>query len=151
MMKRLVVYYSLQGHTKRVAELIADKTGSDLLEIKAEKNYNLLTVAALGRTHIKNKHTPPIEPIRCDLDDYDEIILGTPVWWYTFVPHVRSFIKIYDLSGKSVRLFSTHGGANGTTFQDLRESIGKADYKGQQDFSGRGSVLEDAVNRWLQI
>ena len=62
-----------------------------------------------------------IEPININLSDYDTIILGTPVWWYTMTPPIRTFLKKYDLSGKVIVPFATNGGWLGTTFDDIKK------------------------------
>ena len=62
-----------------------------------------------------------IEPIHVDLSNYDTIILGTPVWWYTMTPPIRTFLKKYDLSGKVIVPFATNGGWLGTTFDDIKK------------------------------
>ena len=49
---------------------------------------------------------PEIEPIQSDLSQYDKIILGTPVWWYTFAPAVKTFLMENSLAGKKVWTFA---------------------------------------------
>ena len=60
---------------------------------------------------------------------YDEVILGTPVWWYTFAPAMHTFLKENDLSGKTVYPFATNGGWIGHTFKDFANACGTADVK----------------------
>lgn len=64
-----------------------------------------------------------IEPINVDLNSYNVIILGTPVWWYTMTPPVRAFLKKYDLSGKVIIQFATNGGWLGTTLDDIKKYV----------------------------
>ena len=55
-----------------------------------------------GKDEINKGFKPPIKPINIDLSQYDTIILGTPVWWYTFAPAVKTFIESNNLAGKTI-------------------------------------------------
>lgn len=132
--KNLVVYYSLQGNTKRVADLLAEALSADILELKMKRNYNLATAVTLGLVHIKSEHTPELEPFDVELEKYDKIFIGTPVWWYTYVPPLRTFITKNNLVGKSIMLFSTHAGDNGQTFSNMRKLLSDANILSHKDF-----------------
>ena len=56
------------------------------------------------------QETPEIEKLEIDLNEYDEIIVGSPVWWYTITPPIRTFLKENDLSGKIIVPFATNAG-----------------------------------------
>jgi flavodoxin len=144
MSRTLVVYYSLQGHTKKVAESIAESRKADIYRIELKRNYNVATALTLGRVHINKKHAPAIKSMNLDIDSYDEIIIGTPVWWYTFAPPIRSFIEEFDISGKRVRFFSTHQGANGSTFKDLTDLVGNVTVLSANDYHA-GSFNDEKV------
>ena len=73
-------------------------------------------------------YCPEIKPLNIDLGKYDEVILGTPVWWYTFAPAMHTFLKKNDLSGKTIYPFATNGGWIGHTFKDFANACGTADY-----------------------
>ena len=62
-----------------------------------------------------------LKPINVDLNQYDRIILGTPVWWYTMAPVVRSFLSGNNLNGKKVIAFITNGGWIGHTVEDIKK------------------------------
>lgn len=64
----------------------------------------------LSKTETQNKVCPPIKPLDKDPAYYDRILLGTPTWWYTMAPAVRTFLTETDLTGKELVLFATHGG-----------------------------------------
>ena len=112
-MKTLVVYYSYTGNTKNIAAHIAKELNADTAVIDTvtpyEGDYN--AVVDQGQNEIRNGYKPPIKPINVDLSQYDTIILGTPVWWYTFAPAVKTFIESNDLSGKTIVPFATSGGS----------------------------------------
>lgn len=121
--KKLVVYFSYTNHTKIIAEDIQKKLGCDILEIKPvkeySKDYNL--VVDEEQNNESSKKTPKIQKINVDLEKYDEIIVGTPVWWYTMAPVIRTFFKENDLANKKIIPFATNAGWLGRTFQDIKK------------------------------
>ena len=86
-MKKLVVFYSYTGHTKMIAESIQKKLNCDILEIKPTKPYSTdyQTVVDEEQNNSSAGKTPDIQKIDKNINEYDEIIIGTPVWWYTSV------------------------------------------------------------------
>lgn len=74
---------------------------------------------------------PEIEPLGVNLEEYDTIILGTPVWWYTFAPAVKTFLEQNDFSGKKIYTFATNGGWIGNTFKDVEKVCTGASVKGE--------------------
>ena len=117
--KVLVVYYSLTGHTKDIAEKIALQTKADLFEIKTKEPYptgaKLYTTA---KKEIKNKLYPAVEALP-DITGYDVIFVGAPVWWYTMAPPLFSVLEQIDFQGKKVIPFSTQGSNIGKFFEDF--------------------------------
>ena len=108
--KKLVVYYSYTGNTKMIAEQIQKKLECDILEIKPVVPYSTdyQTVVDEEQNNESAKKTPEIDKIDVDLSKYDEIIIGSPVWWYTIAPVIRTFLKENDLSGKTIKPFATN-------------------------------------------
>lgn len=123
MNKKIVVYYSYTGHTKMIAESIKKQLNCDILEIKPEKEYSkdYQTVVDEYQNNEKVKETPKLQAINTDLKNYDEIIVGTPVWWYTITPPIRTFLKENNLNGKIVVPFATNAGWLGRTFKEIKE------------------------------
>lgn len=111
-MNKLVVYFSYTGNTKMIANRIKKKINCDILEIKTvipySKDYE--TVVNDEQNSEASNYLPEIQDINIDLSKYDEIILGTPVWWYRPVPAIRTFLSKSDLSGKTVKPFATNAG-----------------------------------------
>lgn len=107
-MKKLIVYYSLEGNTKYAAEMIAEKLQADVLELMPEKAYPTGTVTKFifGGKSAKMAEIPALRPYQADLAAYDWIILGTPVWAATFAPPLRTFLKEQNLSGKKLAFFA---------------------------------------------
>ena len=122
-MKKLVVFYSYTGHTKMIAESIQRKLNCDILEIKPFKPYSTdyQTVVDEEQNNSSVGKTPDIQKIDKNLNDYDEIIIGTPVWWYTIAPVIRTFLTQNDLSNKTIKPFVTNAGWLGHTFQEIQK------------------------------
>jgi len=76
-------------------------------------------VVEQGKQEIDHGFKPEIKPLSVNLGDYDTIIIGTPVWWYTYAPAVLTFLSEYDLSGKTIIPFVTNGGWIGHTIKDV--------------------------------
>lgn len=120
--KKIVVYFSYTGNTRMIAEKIKDKTYCDILELKPVEPYSDDYDSVVNDEHNseKSNYIPQIQEIDVDLSNYDEIILGTPVWWYRPVPVVRTFLMQNDLSGKTIKPFATNAGWLGRTFSEIK-------------------------------
>ena len=126
MTKSLILYFSVYESTKTLAEEIARQTGGDLIEIEPvvaydsnRDHYNELAAYA------KKEHDEDIRPeIKNDIniDDYDNIFIGYPMWWYTFPMIIYTLFDKYDFSGKTIIPFNTHmGSGDGGTYRTIRE------------------------------
>ena len=120
----LVAYFSLageqygvgvieEGNTSIIAHMIAEQTGADLFEIEAVTPYptshsELLDVS---RQEMANNTRPEIADTVDNMDDYDTIFIGYPNWWGDMPMIVYNFLESYDLSGKTIVPFRTHGGS----------------------------------------
>ena len=109
--KILVVYYSLTGNTKLLAETIAGATNADLLGVKPVKELNPEggMKYAWGGIQAIMGSKPKLEPFENNPQDYDMLFIGTPIWAWRHSPPINAFIKNQDLSGKKVALFSSTG------------------------------------------
>lgn len=113
--KVAVVYFSWGGNTRFAAETIAKKACADIFEIKAEMSYNsdFHKCCEEAKPECRGKTLRPIKPIEgLDLAKYDVVFVGTPDWWGTMAPPVRTWVTQSKdaLKGKTVCLFQTHGG-----------------------------------------
>ena len=69
------------------------------------------------------KYRPEIADANAHIDEYDEIILGFPIWWYVAPTIINTFLESYDFSGKKIILFATSGGSGfGNTVSELKIS-----------------------------
>lgn len=122
-MNKLIVYFSYTNNTRTIANKIKDKLNCDILEIKTKIPYSddYQTVVDDEQNSEASNHLPEIEDINIDLSKYDEIILGTPVWWYRPVPAIRTFLTRNDLSGKIIKPYATNAGWLGRTFKEIEK------------------------------
>jgi len=115
MNKPVVIYFSWSGNTRFAAETIAKKSGADIFEITAETPYNsdFQKCCDEAKPECNGKKLRPIKAIEgLDLSKYDMIFVGSPNWWGTLAPPVRTWVtqNVAALNGKMVCLFQTHGG-----------------------------------------
>ncbi len=131
MNKKLVVYFSYTGHTKMIVDKIKDKLDCDILKIETVEPYSTDydTVVNDEQNSERSNFLPEIKDININLDNYDEIILGTPVWWYRPAPAIRSFLTKYDLTGKTVLPFATNAGWLGKTFIEIKNMCPNSNVK----------------------
>lgn len=124
-MKKLVAFYSLDGNTKFIAEKIAEKFSADILELKPEKEIpKIEPIKHLwGGKQVVLKETPRLKNYNLNLDDYQLLCVGTPVWAYNFSPPIRTFLKENKIENKKIILFCTYGQAKGRTFDNLRKKL----------------------------
>lgn len=157
MSKKIVLYFSVYGTAKKVAEEIAKQTGADLMEIEPEIPYdsNRDHYDALAK-YAKVEHDRDMRPaIKNDIpiDRYDEIFIGYPMWWYTFPMIIYTLFDKYDFSGKTIIPFNTHmGSGDGGTYKTIRELEPNANIvEGlpvEMKSAERGCA--EAVGRWLK-
>ena len=135
MAKKLVAYFSASGTTKKTAQLIAKATGADLYEITPKVAYteaDLNWMDKKSRSSVEmndKKFRPEVEDKDAHIAEYDEIILGFPIWWYVAPTIVNTFLEKYDFSGKKIVLFATSGGSGfGNIVKELQPSAPNAEF-----------------------
>ena len=123
-MKTLILYYSYGGNTRRIARMLQKEIGGEIAEIETVIPYtgDYNSVVDQGQQEVNGGFMPDIRPLRVDVKEFDRIILGSPVWWYTFAPAVKTVLSQYDLSGKEIYPFATNGGWIGHIFKDIKAS-----------------------------
>ena len=151
--KVLVAYYSWGGNTRFAAERIQKLTGGTLFEIKPVKAYPVDYGACVeqAKRECRDEFEPELATKVDDFSKYDVIFVGTPNWWSTMAPPVRSFLSSYDFSGKTVIPFVTHGGGGMARCErDMRKVCPKAVFGKGGAFSG-GSIryAADALSKWV--
>jgi flavodoxin len=149
----LIAYYSWSGNTRRVAEIIAHQTGGTLFEIEPVQPYTTDYGAAVRQTkeEIRAGFRPELKEMP-ELTSYAVIFLGTPIWWHTMAPPVATFIDQYDLDGKTVVPFHTHGGGGVGSFEmDVAKMCPNSTIKdGFGALNNGGSEARDQIDSWLR-
>ena len=156
MAKELVLYFSVYGTAKIVAEEIAKQTGADIREIVPEVAYdgNRNHYNALLRVAQKEHDTNARPAIKEQLPiaDYERIYIGYPMWCYTFPMIIYTLFEKYDFSGKTIIPFNTHmGSRDGGTYQTIKELAPKAKVLTglSVEMSDAENGPEAAVEKWL--
>ena len=117
MSSKLVAYFSASGTTEAVARNLAQATGADLFRIEPMEPYtraDLNWQSKSSRSSVEmNDETcrPAIAPTVQNMDAYDTVFVGFPVWWYVEPRIIDTFLESYDFSNKTVVPFATSGGS----------------------------------------
>ncbi|MCF0260468.1 MAG: hypothetical protein HUJ54_11475 [Erysipelotrichaceae bacterium] len=113
-MKTAVVYYSLEGNTRYAAEVLAKRLDADLIELIPEKAYPTGKVMKFlaGGASASKKESCPLKPYSFDAGQYDQVILGSPLWAGTIAPPLRTFLQENDLSSKRTAAFISRMGSS---------------------------------------
>ncbi len=130
--KVLVAYFSWGGNTRKVAQMVQQKTGGDLFEIKTETAYpkDYYTTTEVAKKEKADNARPKLAGPLPDVKNYDVILLGYPIWWYIEPMAVKNFVENQDFSGKVVLPFATSGGSGvESSVTDLRKTLPKAQVK----------------------
>jgi flavodoxin len=112
-MKILVAYFSHSGNTREIAGQIQKSASGDIFEIQAVKPYphDYDAVVKQARQELDSGCKPALKTRIENIESYDFVIIGYPVWWSTVPAPVRSFLAEYDFSGKTIAPFCTHEGS----------------------------------------
>lgn len=153
MSKILVAYFSASGVTKAVAERLAKAADADIFEIKPAVAY---TRADLDWTNKKSRSSvemsdknsrPEIAELLSNMEDYDIVFVGFPIWWYVAPTIINTFIESYDFSGKTVIPFATSGGSSmGKTVEVLKSICPSANWKNGKVLN---RVSDSELKKWL--
>ena len=155
MNKRLVAYFSASGVTAKVAENLADAIGADIFEIQPEVPYtkaDLNWMDKKARTTIEMSDPtsrPAIAAKRDNIDEYDTIFVGFPIWWYVAPTIVNTFLESYNLKGKTIIPFATSGGSDmGKTNEKLAPSCPGAKLLHSKVFNSYSSKAD--LSAWIE-
>lgn len=158
MRKILIVYYSWSnGNTKQIAEMLQEKTDADIVRIDTVEPYkgSYNDVVNQGQEEVNSGYKPQIQKLNVHPDDYDVIAIGTPTWWYTMAPAVRTFIEKYNFEGKTVIPFMTNGGWAGHVIKDMADACKGAEICHEMEIkfsSDGGDTLETplrVIDQWI--
>ena len=124
-MRIIVVFYSFEGNTKLIAENIAKTINADILELKPKEEIKSKGFIKYfwGAKAAIMKSSPELFPIEKNLQDYDILFIGTPVWMGTYAPPLKTFFSTLSVSNKKIALFCCHGGGKGKIFEKMRKAL----------------------------
>ena len=112
--------------THKIAEMIAEAAEADLYEIVPKQLYSKADLNWMDKTSRSSMEMsdktfrPEITDTDAQIDRYDEVILGFPIWWYVAPTIINTFLESYDFTGKKIVLFATSGGSGfGNTVKEL--------------------------------
>ena len=152
--KILVIYFSETGNTQKLAKLISDKVGGDFIRIETEKvyptDYNELVDDA--KKEKENDDRPKLKTLNINLDDYDTIFIGYPIWWYQMPMAMYTLFDNYDFEGKTIIPFNTHEGSGSSgTYEDIQKLEPKAKVLEGLPIRGGDMVSDQSskVDSWL--
>lgn len=152
-MKILITYFSASGVTKKVAEKISNTLNADLFEIKPVRKYTNLDLdwtneSSRSSIEMKEKIKPEILEKVSNIEEYDTIIIGFPVWWYTAPTIINTFVEENNLNDKKIFVFVTSGssGALGS-FNDLKNTYKNLNFISAQRYTL--DVTEEEIKNWI--
>ncbi|HYA88179.1 MAG TPA: flavodoxin [Nitrospirota bacterium] len=155
MTQAMIIYYSLTGNTKSIAEKIRKKTGGDVFEIETVKTYptEYSELTEEAKREMQTGDLPLLKKNPPDMSSYDLVLVGSPVWWYTVSTPVMSFLKQADFAGKKVSAFCTHEGGVGKFFTHFKEQAKNAVVlEGLDLYNVRQAVkgeVDKALDSWI--
>ena len=129
MNRKLVAYFSASGVTAKVAETLSETIGADLFAIEPKVPYTKADLDWMdknSRSTLEMKDSasrPEIARVRDNMEEYDTVFVGFPIWWYVAPTIINTFLESYDMTGKTIIPFATSGGSGmGKTNEKLMPS-----------------------------
>lgn len=156
MSKILISYFSASGVTKKIAERISNAIGGDIFEIEPLEKYtkeDLDWMNKESRSSIemadKNSRPKIVKKVE-NIEIYDTVVIGFPVWWYTAPTIINTFIEENNLKNKNIYIFVTSGSSSfGGSLRDLKEKYTDLNFKDGIRFTG--SESDEDYKSWLNF
>lgn len=136
-MKTVVIFYSLEGNTKFISEIIAKELKADLVELKTKKEFpsSGFKKFVWGGKSVVFKENPELVNQNINLNAYDNIVIGTPIWAGTYASPFNTFVKQYKFTGKKVALFASNdGGGAVKCFKMFKEALKDNQFVSETEF-----------------
>ncbi|WP_124066186.1 flavodoxin [Clostridium sp. E02] len=152
-MKAIVVYFSFEGNTKLIAEAVTKTISSDSVELKTSKKYPTQGLSKFfwGGKSVMFGEKPELLNELIDLDQYDTILIGTPVWASSFAPPIKSFIDQYKIKGRKIGLFACHGGGGSKKcFEKFKKALDGNAFIGEVDFYEPKKKPEESTQKAVE-
>ncbi|HYA86730.1 MAG TPA: flavodoxin [Nitrospirota bacterium] len=153
MRKILVAYFSRSGNTREIANHICKSVGGDIFEVQAVQPYphDYDAVVKQARQELDSGYKPALKTKIENIESYDVVFIGYPIWWSTFPAPVKTFLSEYDFSGKTIVPFCTHGGSGlGRSITDISKLCPKSTLLDGVAIRGKDlKTTLDEVSEWL--
>ena len=136
-MKTLVVFYSLEGNSEFIAGVIGKKLQADVVKLETVKPFPTQGGGKFfkGGMSVVFKLRPKLANKNIDMSQYDNVVIGTPVWAGGFSSPINTFVSKYKFTGKKIALFLTSAGPDvEKCFAKLKKALGENDFVGEIDF-----------------
>ena len=153
--KTLVAYFSASGVTAKVAEKLSKAINADLYEIAPEDPYtkadlNWMNKKSRSSVEMNDRSSRPAIGNKVEnMDQYDTVFVGFPIWWYREPSIIDTFMESYDFAGKTVVPFATSGGSGlGNSYKNLQTLAPGAKVTDGERFSA--GVSEDKLKAWAE-
>ncbi|MDL2287891.1 NAD(P)H-dependent oxidoreductase [Oscillospiraceae bacterium OttesenSCG-928-F05] len=122
-MKTLIIYYSYTGKTKKLAQHLADKEQTDMIELKDQKRPSTIGAYVAGSLSARRQKQAKLQPFKADFSAYEKIIVAMPVWAGFPAPAFNNIVALLP-SGKQVEIIMTSGGGDsGDTQKRVRAML----------------------------
>lgn len=144
----LVAYYSWSGNTKKVAEQIHSEVGGDIVAVEPEKAYpkEYQECVDVAKKEANDNVRPAVATKVDNMDQYDVVFVGYPIWWYKAPMHMYTFLESYSFNGKVIVPFCTSGGSPiDGSIPDIQKSA-----KGATIVKGSQYADPAKVSQWLK-
>lgn len=154
MTKNLIAYFSASGVTKSVAEKINTIIDSDIFEITPKELYtsadlNWNDKNSRSSIEMNDKKSRPETKETIDVTEYDNIIIGFPVWWYTAPTIINTFMEENNIKNKNIYVFVTSGGTSSAgSFNNLKEAYPDNNWISSKRFSR--NLSENEIKEWIE-
>jgi len=155
-MKTAVIYYSYNGNSAQVAEILKTELNADIFRIEtldSKKRKGIFLMFWGGGQVVRGKK-PPLKPLSVDIGAYDLVILGTPVWASSPAPAIVSFLSTNSIAGKKIALFCCHAGGMGEALNKLKALLSGNSVIGEIGFRNVAKMdrgeLKQKIAEWVK-
>ncbi len=154
MSKVLVSYFSASGVTRGVAQRIATAIDGDIFEIEPVEKYtdedlNWMSKQSRSSIEMNESIKPDIASKVSNLDEYDTICLGFPIWWYKEPTIIDKFLEENDMTGKNIYVFVTSGSSSiDSTYESLNNNFPDLNFVSGKRFNGKET--EEDYKNWVR-
>jgi flavodoxin len=155
-MKTAVIYYSYNGNSAQVAEILKTELNADIFRIETldDKKRKGFSLILWGGGQVVRGKKPPLKSLSVDINAYDLVILGTPVWAGSPAPAIASFLSTNSIAGKKIALFCCHAGGMDKALDKLKALLGGNTVIGEINFRNVAKMdrgdLKQKIAEWAK-